>query len=321
MSKGSVATIIYNPSAGMLQLKRSLKDVVVFWQKRGWTVHVEATLYAGHAETLARDAANKGQKMILAAGGDGTLGEIVNGLVYSDTILAPLPGGTGNSFAKELGLPIRKIFGRRDLIRACNALWEGRIHEVDVGRFDGNKYWLQWAGAGVDGDLIRRVEPRGAMIRRFGFLGYLIKAIPSLISFHGMQARVWVDDKVLSGNYMLATISNCRRFVGGMAELSPQASLDDGLVEVWLFEGNKTATLLKYIWLLLRGEHVKDQGITCVQGKQVRIETEQRIPVHRDGDPYGFTPINCRVNHRVLSLLVPNTVPDNLLIHPATADL
>ncbi len=305
----------------MLELRRALQDVVVFWQEKGWIVYVEATRFAGHAETLARDAANRGQRMVLAAGGDGTLGEIANGLVHSDTILAPLPGGTGNSFTKELGLPIRRVFGQRDLLRACKALFEGQVYEVDVGRFDRDKYWLQWAGAGVDGDLIRRVEPRNGMVRRLGMLGYFIKAIPSLISFHGMQARVWVDDLVLSGNYLLATMSNCRRFVGGLAELSPQASLDDGFMEIWLFEGNTTTTLMKYIWLLLRGEHIDHQGITLVQGKEVRIETEQKIPVHRDGDPFGFTPISCRVNHRALNLLVPSTASKNLLVHPAKAGL
>jgi len=313
--------VIYNPSAGILELRRAIRDVVAFWQERGWIVHVEATQYAGHAETLARDAANQGQKMILAAGGDGTLGEIVNGIVHSSTILAPLPGGTGNSFAKELGLPLRRIVGKRDLIRACKALSEGRIYEVDVGRIDNDQFWLQWAGAGIDGDLIQRVEPRNLMTRRLGFLGYFFKAIPSLISFHGMQARIWVDGSVLSGNYLLATISNCRRFVGGMAQLSPRASIDDGFIEVWLFEGNRTATLMKYIWLLLRGEHADHQGITCVQGREVRIETEKRIPVQRDGDPFGFTPIVCRVDHKALNLLVPNTAPINLLTHPEMAVL
>jgi len=259
--------------------------------------------------------------MVVAAGGDGTLGEIVNGLVHSNTILAPLPGGTGNSFAKELGLPLRKIFGKRDLIRACKALSDGLIYEVDVGKLDNEKYWLQWAGAGIDGDLIRRVEPRNQLTRRMGFLGYFFKALPSLFSFHGMRARVWVDGTVLSGNYILATISNCRRFVGGMAQLSPQAKIDDGYVEVWMFEGERTATLIKYIWLLLRGEHQDHQGITCVQGSEVHIETEKRIPIHLDGDPFGFTPINCRVDRKALKLLVPSTTPADLLIDPAVATL
>ena len=315
----SEATLIYNPSAGVLTLKQDIEGVVEFWQARGWRVYVRATRYAGHAEAIAREAAKNGHRMVLAAGGDGTLGEVTNGLAHTETILAPLPGGTGNSFAKELQLPLRKLFGGRDLVRACRALAGGRVHRIDVGKNSDGKYWLQWTGAGADGYLIKHMEPRDNWIRRLGTYGYFGKAFLSLPAFQAMKATIKVDDLSFSGLYLMITVSNCRRYAGGMIVLTPEAVLDDGFLEVWLFEGDNFFDMLKTWWRLRRGQHIDHPGITCIRGREVQIITERPALVHRDGDPAGSAPLQCRIDRQALRLLLPDSAPGDLVGQPGEA--
>jgi diacylglycerol kinase (ATP) len=95
--------LIYNPNAGKLQSRAVAADVAAFWRKSGWEVSLQPTAHAGHAVGLARAAADDGYGLVLVMGGDGTISDVANGLVHSETALAMLPTGTANSFAKELG--------------------------------------------------------------------------------------------------------------------------------------------------------------------------------------------------------------------------
>lgn len=163
------ATLIYNPLAGPVSLAATLDLVADFWRERGWEVTVRPTEAPGHATTLAQEAAAAGHRLVLAAGGDGTLGEVANGLVGAETALAPLPVGTANSFAKELRLPLPGLWTRYRLLQACEALAAGKVQQMDVGyqrpqpdshEGDHGRYWLLWAGTGADGFVVNEVEPR-----------------------------------------------------------------------------------------------------------------------------------------------------------------
>lgn len=312
MNQQLKATLIYNPFGGLLNLKKDIHDVVAFWQKRGWKVWVKETRRPGHAESLARQAASNEHNLVLAAGGDGILGEVTNGLVNSNTILAPLPGGTGNSFAKELMMPLRTSYGR-DLVRASQVLIDGFVHKIDVGRNGDGKFFLQWTGAGVDGRLVHRIEPRGRRLRRLGSLGYIAKGLLTLPAFRGAQSTVHIDGRRISGKFLMVTISNCRRYAGGLAVLNPQAVLDDGLLEAWLFEGDNVFDLIKYLWYLRLGRHINHPRINSFSGCNIVLETDTPVPVHRDGDPAGITPLKCMVQKRALRLLVPTTAPSDLM--------
>jgi diacylglycerol kinase (ATP) len=129
------ALLIYNPIAGpRAELRRDLDRVVGYLTERGWHVTIRATRKAGDATELARAAVAARCKAVLVAGGDGTVHEVVNGLVGSDTAMGVLPVGTGNVWAKEIGLPTLGLTQIDRLLAAARMLVDGEVRWVDVGR-------------------------------------------------------------------------------------------------------------------------------------------------------------------------------------------
>lgn len=312
MRRSLTATLIYNPLAGPADMATTLRRVAQFWEERGWEVAVRPTEYAGHAVVLAREAAAAGQRLVLAAGGDGTLGEVANGLANTDTILGPLPIGTGNSFGKELRMPRPSLIDHDALLEAAALLARGRVQQMDLGYFEGQKYWMLWTGVGVDSYLVDQIEPRSKLSKRLGPAGYVAQAVWLMPRFTRMEATVTIDGRKFSDTFLLVVVSNCRRFAGGEVLLNPEAALDDGQFEISLFRGEGTAQALQYLWEVWRGQHLEDEEVTVLQGQEVMVETAQTMPVHTDGDPAGHTPLRCRIVPGAIRVLVPRTAPSGL---------
>lgn len=277
---------------------------------------------AGHATVLAEEAAAAGHRLVLAAGGDGTLGEVANGLVDTETVLAPLPVGTANSFAKELRLPLPGLLARYRLLEVCRTLAAGRVQRMDVGyqrpqqgRNDG-RYWLLWAGTGADGFVVNEVEPRPKWSKMLGPVGYALQGLTLAPRLPRMQAHVTVDGRSFTDEFALILISNCRLYAGGEVLLNPAAYLDDGRFEVWLFHGAGLGDVAYHLAQALRGRHLADRRVTMLPGECLTVETDPPLPCQTDGDKAGFTPFACEIKPRALSLLAPDTAPDDLFRRP-----
>lgn len=316
MSKNQDATIIYNPLAGPADMATTIERVAEFWEGRDWSVDIQPTHYAGHAVALARQAVSAGRRLVLAAGGDGTLGEVANGLAHSQTVMGPLPTGTGNSFGKELRMPRPNLIDHRALVEAAALLASGRVHHMDMGRFENGKYWLLWTGTGVDSYVVDRMEPRSKWSKRLGPVGYAVEAISIAPRFPPMEASVTVDGVQVDGMFLLILISNCRRFAGGEVLLNPEARLDDGLFEVFLFRGYGAAQTVSLLWQVWRGQHENNPDIVVLKGRHVSVETSEVMPLQTDGDPAGHTPFACHIEPAALRLLVPRTAPSGLFSGP-----
>lgn len=270
------------------------------------------TQFAGHARELALRSAAEGHEIVLAAGGDGTLGEVAGGLAFTDTIMAPFPAGTGNSFAKELGMPRLGFFSRNGVVQACQALYDGQVHSIDIGRSGDEQFWLQWLGVGIDSYVVEHIEPRSKIVRRFGRVGYLGEGLPIIKKFPGMKAKITIDDQEIEGDFLMAVTSNCRLYAGGQFLLNPGALIDDGKMEIWLFKGSSRLSLFKYMWSISRQRHIGNPEILFFEAKEITVDSEPVLPYHRDGDPAGSTPFTARIESGALRFLVPTTAPKDL---------
>lgn len=313
------ATLIYNPVAGYWDWSAVVARVARFWSARGWDVQVEATDYAGHATELARAAAADGHGLVLAAGGDGTLNEVANGLVHTPTILAPLPVGTANSLARELGLARPNPLQPDLLLEVSESLTRGRIQRMDMGRCDTGRYWMLWASAGIDGFMVRQIEPRPLWFKRLGPAGYAAKALMVLPQFRGAQATVRVDGETVEGEYVLLNISNCRMFAGGELLLNREAVLDDGCFEVWLFQGRDWPQVVNYILDIRNANHLDHPQVRSLRGQQISIHTVPAIDYHLDGEPGGMTDLTTVLEAQALRILIPDSAPLGLFGQPGVA--
>lgn len=290
--------------------------VADIWQANGWQVFIRPTQKPGHATELARFAAAESHQVVIAAGGDGTLCEVANGLAHTETTLAPLPVGTANSFGRELNLPRTGLWGRHTLLAATRALLNGRIHRVDLGCQDNGsedkRYWLLWAGAGADGYLVDQVEPRPKWSKKLGRLGYMLNGVLLAPGYTGMRATVTVDGQVYKDDYLLVLACNCRLYAGGEVVLNPQAKLDDGLFELFLFRGTRVAQLFRLFIEAKLNRHFHNPNLTVVNGRHVQIQSQPEMPCQTDGERAGTTPLHCHIVPGALRLLVPQHAPRDL---------
>src|SRR5947209_17593376 len=161
------AVIIANPTSGNggfpLQ-NRHFDETLAFLRNQGWKAELWYTQSAGNGEQLARKAVKQQVNLVIAAGGDGTINEIIQGLAGSETALGVLPSGTVNVWAREMGIPL-------DGTRARDILVHGQTRRVDLGCVNG-RYFLMMVGIGLDGTITEAVEKKH--LKRLGILGYFL---------------------------------------------------------------------------------------------------------------------------------------------------
>jgi diacylglycerol kinase (ATP) len=308
------ATLIYNPHAGHDDWQQHIDGVARFWCEHGWSVTLQTTQGPGHATELAAAAAAAGAEIVISAGGDGTLHEVAQGLIDTPCILAPLPAGTTNCLTRDLGLP-KSDSGNSDwLVEASQALLTGRIQAMDVGSCSNGKQWLLWAGVGIESRIVESVEPRSALLKRFGLAGYVAKATVPFLTFAGLPVRVAVDGHAIEGHFVSVTVCNSRVFAGGLLNLNPAGVLDDGQFETWVLSGRFAPRMALHSLFIALQAHEQRPDVFCLRGRHIIIEPATPQSFHLDGEINYSTPITCTVLPSALRLLAPSTAPDNLFV-------
>jgi YegS/Rv2252/BmrU family lipid kinase len=322
------ATIIFNPRAGQLNMAAKVEPVAAYWRKRGWRINLWPTQAPGHATELARRAAGDGEHLVLAAGGDGTMGQVANGLAGSETIMAPLPVGTSNALARELKLPRPQLLDPNAPLDASEALLAGRVQWIDLNFMQSQAtsgYALLWTGVGADGFIVQQIEPRPTWSKRLGPIGYSIQALSVVHRLPAMNAVIQVDDQTIEDDLLLVVISTSRLYAGGLIALSTGAMFDDGAFEVSLFRAGEVSSrigaprvglMARYLTEVQFNLQEWDPGVTHLSGKRVIIESHPRMPCQTDGEWAGYTPLTCEIRPRALRLLVPPSAPTGIFSLP-----
>ncbi len=307
------AYMIYNPTAGPRDVQQALKRVCTVLRRRGWSVEMLVTEKPGDAQAMAWSAAQSGScDVVIAAGGDGTVNEVVNGLVGTSTALGVLPVGTGNLWAKQLGIPTHTVLHPLRLRDAAIGLTQSVVRVIDVGRA-GNRYFLCWAGIGLDARVTQELEPRPRHTKRLGALPYVVAAVIVAYDFQGVRARVRVDGRVVRGRILLALASNIQQY-GGWFEIAQVARVDDGLLDVFVFKGLGFSYAVRHLLKILSHRHLQDPRVVHRQAREIEVWTRPRVPIQVDGDPAGFTPVKIKVVPKALRVLIPPSAPADLFL-------
>jgi YegS/Rv2252/BmrU family lipid kinase len=298
------AMIVFNPSAGQAaSLHHALQEATDVWRAKGWSVHLEPTTCAGDGIRLAREAAKQGYDIVVAAGGDGTVNEVVNGLAGTETALAALPVGTVNVWVRELGMPLNPR-------AAAEAILLAQRQRVDLGRA-GDRYFLLMAGVGFDAAVTANV--RSDEKRRLGVFAYAWRAISLGLRFHGTRANITVDGKLRRGRVLMVVLGNSQLY-GGFVKLTARASLNDGLIDMCIIKGT---TLLRSgplrVLSILTRRHNRDSEVEYHRARTVHIESQVALPVQVDGDHIGHTPMTFEAVPNALYVLLPADLPPELV--------
>jgi diacylglycerol kinase (ATP) len=252
-----------------------------------------STSHSGEAEVIARHAAAEGFEKIVAAGGDGTINEIVNGIAGKNVALGLLPIGTMNVFATELGLPSNDLRACWEIIR------QNKIRPVDLPSANG-KHFVQLAGVGLDAQVVK--ETSRSFKRNFGPLSYLISAAqiasrqPPRLRIESENAGVEEGSFVLVGN---------GRLYGGRLPFFKQAVIDDGLLDVIVFKRLSYVEIIRYLQNVIFTQQITAPDVEYFQTKRLRVSSDEDVPVEVDGELIGSCPVDFRIRSGGLRVLAP----------------
>lgn len=299
------ALIIYNPAAGRFSVKPFIHSAVKELAAAGWDVDAVATQSGAHTTELAKHAAVEKKDAVFAVGGDGTIGNVVNGLIGSETALGVLPAGTANVWSLELGLRPFTWFRPWVLRRNISLLAQAPTHSIDVGTCNDFSF-MMWAGIGLDALAIHSIEPRIRLEKFFTMPEFAAKTIWQAAQWSGIRLRLWADGHEVEGQFILAVATNIRHYLGGLSKLSPDAYLDDGLFDIWLFSGSHLGDALRHAYDMWRGKHFTSDLARRISFRSLRIEAESPYWIQTDGEPRGSTQsTEIRVQTRKLRMLMP----------------
>ena len=148
------------------------------------------------------------------------------------------------------------------------------------------------------------MEPRSRRQRRLGALAYVVSGLTTAMHMVGTRTRIWIDDRRIYRRAILTVISNSQLY-GGVVRIATDARLDDGLLDVNVFAGTGSASVLRTVLGVITGLHLRDPRHSRYQGECIRVETDKPMAIHVDGEPFGTTPLECHVVPASLTVLVP----------------
>lgn len=289
--------ILVNPHAGGLESRAELEAATA---PLGET-RIRYTEAPGEAERLARESLEEDWDCVVAAGGDGTIHEVANGLApdFERARLGVLPLGTGNDLARSLGIPSR-------LEQAVAILRKGSVRAIDVirVRFDdgSQRYCINMATGGLSGQVHANLDE--ATKRTWGPLSYLrsaVEAVPDLESFRlELEPK---DQEPLTLSAFSVAIANGRRVASGIPA-APEARLDDGLLDVLVIPELSLGQIALLAPQVLTGNHLGSELIRFLRTEEISVSAEPPVPFNLDGERHGKTPATFEVVPRALEVIV-----------------
>jgi lipid kinase YegS len=260
----------------------------------GHRIRAHVTWEPGDARRFAAEAAQRGTDAVLAAGGDGTVNEVVNGLAGTDVPLGILPVGTANDFARQTGIP-------DDPRAALELVVERAPVTVDLGTLNGRAF-LNVSSAGLGAETTAET---GAVAK--GMLGPLAYAITGVRKLAGelapYRARVEGPTFAREVEFLALAVGNARA-TGAGTVITPLARIDDGLLDVCLVEPMALGALAGLMLELRRGEHLERDGVLYAQVPWLRVESETPLAVNVDGEPLTLTRLEYGVASQALRVHV-----------------
>lgn len=277
--------LIVNLTAGGGKPRPHLKTIFKYLKENGFNFKVSYTSHHGEAIELAQKAADKGIDLIVSIGGDGTVNEIVNGIMKSknDPSLGIIPLGWANDFIKSTDIP-------SDIIEACQILVRGKIKEIDVGMINEKIYFANICGVGFDAEvaqLANQIKSKHPNLRILSAFIYVFATVIKLLSpFSYHNVKIKFDGQEIHSKILFIAISNGKIY-GGRFKITPEAILDDGLLEICLVEEMGRFKYLSIIPKVFKGTHASIKGVNFYRAKEVIIQSSEPVLAQVSGEVIG----------------------------------
>ncbi|MHA2497152.1 MAG: diacylglycerol/lipid kinase family protein [Candidatus Hodarchaeales archaeon] len=296
------ALVVVNPTAGGGRSKSRLPLIKQTLAKIGIEAEYEQTIGPRDATRITRQAASgNNYDLIIAAGGDGTVNEVANGLIGSDIPLGCLPSGTGNDITSSFGIPM-------DTTAACLLLLRGKRRKMDVGCIThkrGKRFFLGVTGIGYDAEVTKAANELG---KRFmtGTLPYMVAIFRVLRRFTPIEFEVAFGELKASFEAMLVSVGNGPMY-GGHMKICPNAKLDDNLFDLTILGKVSRFHLMQLFTLVYSGKHIEHHSVGAKKIAEFTISSNRSTLVQADGEIIGHLPMKFETIPNALSVITGDT--------------
>lgn len=275
------ARIIYNPTAGREVFEQQLPQILERLERAGYIASAHRTTGMGDAIVAAKRACELEFDLVIAVGGDGTVNEVINGLLQHETPpeFGIIPMGTVNDFTRALGIP-------SDIFEALDYIIEGEPFAIDLGLMNG-KYFMNIGGGGKITEVSYEAPSRLKAV--IGSLAYYVKGIELIPQITSFSIRIEHDEGVYTGRVMIFLIG-LTNSIGGFEQLVPDAELDDGYFSVLILEEVNLAELAHVLSLAMRGDHLKHDKVKYFKSRELYVSSFEEVQLNLDGELGGVLP-------------------------------
>ena len=272
-----------------------LRHLVDWVRGRGHRVTARVTWEPGDATTFAQEASRAGADAVVAVGGDGTVNEVVNGLVGTETPLGIVPLGTANDFARQAGIPME------DADHAMDIVLHGEPTAIDVGELN-ERAFINVSTGGVGAEATAETAPERK--QKLGALAYAITGVKKLSALRPRRAWFHAPGFEYRGDYLLFAVGNGRS-TGGGTLITPRADVRDGLLDVMIIDAMPRADFARLVLLVKKGEHLGHAGVQYFQVPELMIEASRALAVNVDGEPVNARRLHYRARPGALRVFLP----------------
>ncbi|MCK5823190.1 MAG: diacylglycerol kinase family lipid kinase [Bacteroidales bacterium] len=282
---------IINPVSGVGKQKNIEKRIEKYLDTTKFSYEIKYTKEAKHAIDISSDSADKFD-IVVAVGGDGSVNEVCKGLINSNSALAIIPTGSGNGLARYLNIPLK-------IDKAIKLINKTTIKKIDTAEINNEKF-VNVAGIGFDAHVSRIFSNYG----KRGPLPYVKIAAEEFPKYRAQNYQITIDGNTLNRKAFLISFANSSQF-GNNAYISPDAKIDDGLIDVCIFK-NFPIVESPFLAVMLFDKRLdKSKYMEIVKGKEITITHENPIIAHIDGEPVSFgKEVNVKINPQSLNVIV-----------------
>lgn len=270
-NKKSILFLV-NPKSGVQKKKNVSRLIEKYIDKGRYDFSIEYTQYAGHAGELAKAAVEQGVDIVVAVGGDGTVNEVGSSLVHTNTALGVIPCGSGNGFARHLGVPI-------DVRKAIEFINSSAVALVDYGKINGRPFFCA-CGVGFDA----LVSDHFAQGGRRGMFSYIQKTLTDWVTYKPEVYKVETPHLKKKFKAFVIACGNAAQY-GNNAYIAPYASMRDGLLTISIMSPFQPYEVAEVVAQLFTSNFVGSNHMTILSSRWVKIKRKVAGPVHYDGEP------------------------------------
>jgi len=288
-------SLIINPKSGASSEKQVAKEFIDYLQQKNFRLQIEYTKSLPHAQTLAAESAVKYDcAMVIVAGGDGTIREVVHGLEGSDKPMMLLPCGTENLLANELGYKFN--------LKTAISVFESEVtHPLDLCKAN-DKFFTSVGGVGFDGRVVKLVDAQRK--GNITHLHYFNPILQTFLKYDFPKITVEVEDEVVFSDRGIVIFGNISRYALGLPILK-NADYGDGLLDVCIYKCHDKPHLLYHSLMTVFKRHRRSKNVIYKQCKKIKIYSDAPIDTELDGDPGPALPLEVTIIPQAVKVLVP----------------